>query len=589
MTLPEVIPRHTFHIPVMGIGFTVDSPVKVAHLGISSVISMADDILMEKLRVFYSKKLKLPFTPIPDSTEDYRAKRITAYLNLINKIVADKFDKLKRSLADDKTALKDYLSMFPGSPENTVSVNDIVESFRSKEETSAWIAQNLICGSIDVNIMTKLDKPNYVNEEKLPREFNDAHAALRGFANSDLRASVVFSAGFNPNLFTYLESFPDFYPDRMGRLKKKVILKVSDYRSALIHGLFFAKKGLWISEYRIESGLYCGGHLFPTQGVLMGPILEEFKTKRSELFETLYPIYLRALNVKNIPSNDCPVNIRITAQGGVSTPAEHRFLKDTYNLASVGWGTPFLLVPDVTNVEMHTLELLINADKSDIYVSDISPLNVPFTNLKYNSKDLERDMKISSGMPGSLCPKKFLSFNTEFGKKEICVASREYQEQKINQLQSKQLPAEEYQEEFEKIVVKSCICVGLGTSALLVNHINTRDEGKGVSICPGQNIAYFNKTVSLQRMVDHIYDKQSILDDDKIPHVFVRELEAYVNYLKSKIAETKLPTAKQTLYFWEFRENLIEGINYYRTLFTKLNLADALDDLKKLENKLVSA
>jgi len=67
-------------------------------------------------------------------------------------------------------------------------------------------------------------------------------------------------------------------------LKKKIILKVSDFRSAIIQGNFFAKKGLWVSEYRIESGLNCGGHAFATDGFLLGPILEEFKQKRNNLY-----------------------------------------------------------------------------------------------------------------------------------------------------------------------------------------------------------------------------------------------------------------------------------------------------------------
>ncbi len=41
---------HSFHIPVMGIGYTVDTPLKVAQYGIDSVISLVDDILLEKLR-----------------------------------------------------------------------------------------------------------------------------------------------------------------------------------------------------------------------------------------------------------------------------------------------------------------------------------------------------------------------------------------------------------------------------------------------------------------------------------------------------------------------------------------------------------
>ena len=40
-----------------------------------------------------------------------------------------------------------------------------------------------------------------------------------------------------------------------GKLAKTIILKVSDYRSALTQGKILAKKGVWISEFRIESGL----------------------------------------------------------------------------------------------------------------------------------------------------------------------------------------------------------------------------------------------------------------------------------------------------------------------------------------------
>jgi hypothetical protein len=38
---------HSFH-PVMGLAYTIDSPIRVAQYGISSVISIADDELIEK-------------------------------------------------------------------------------------------------------------------------------------------------------------------------------------------------------------------------------------------------------------------------------------------------------------------------------------------------------------------------------------------------------------------------------------------------------------------------------------------------------------------------------------------------------------
>ena len=73
------IRSHAFHIPVMGIGFTIDTPVKVAHYGISSVISLVDDILIEKMREFYCRKLDIPFQAISNEIADFRAKRITEY------------------------------------------------------------------------------------------------------------------------------------------------------------------------------------------------------------------------------------------------------------------------------------------------------------------------------------------------------------------------------------------------------------------------------------------------------------------------------------------------------------------------------
>ena len=37
--------EHQFHIPVMGTAFTIDTPLKVARFGISSVVSLCDDEL----------------------------------------------------------------------------------------------------------------------------------------------------------------------------------------------------------------------------------------------------------------------------------------------------------------------------------------------------------------------------------------------------------------------------------------------------------------------------------------------------------------------------------------------------------------
>ena len=79
--------KHNFHIPVMGIGFTIDTPIKVAHLGIDSVVSLVDDELIEKIRKKVCKTFNTEYTEITNKVNDFRALRITSYLNLMQIII----------------------------------------------------------------------------------------------------------------------------------------------------------------------------------------------------------------------------------------------------------------------------------------------------------------------------------------------------------------------------------------------------------------------------------------------------------------------------------------------------------------------
>ena len=63
---------HTFHIPVLGLAYSVDTPIKVARYGISSVVSIVDDILIERMRQLYTEKNKEPFIPINPKESDFR-------------------------------------------------------------------------------------------------------------------------------------------------------------------------------------------------------------------------------------------------------------------------------------------------------------------------------------------------------------------------------------------------------------------------------------------------------------------------------------------------------------------------------------
>ena len=578
--------KHSFHIPVMGVAFTADTPLKVAKYGIDSVIALADDFLLERLRKMYSSEYNLEYTEIKKDTKDYRANRITSYLNLINKLSKKKLDELTSATEDKIDELKNYFSMLPDGEQLKKEFLKKVNKTFNIEEISSWLKENLSLGSIDVNIMTKVDKENYYKNEKLPSQYNDAHAALRGYANSDLASSVVFSAGMNPRLYSYISQFNDFFPSTNGYIKKKIVLKVSDYRSAIIQGKFLAKKGLWVSEYRIESGLNCGGHAFATEGMLLGPILDEFKNKKAALIDETFSLLINGLkaNSKIIPSKKLP--IKITVQGGVGNNEEHKLLLDHYNVDSVGWGTPFLLVPEATTVDEATLKQLIEAKEKDLYLSNISPLGVPFNNLRNSSKDVEKMQKVNLGKPGSSCPKRFLAFSNEYSDRGVCTASRLYQKNKLKEIPENDIDA------VNNIIDKACICVGLTASANVKYNLGTKD-GSAISICPGPNMAYFSKVEKFADMISHVYGKIPNISRIDRPHFFIKELKLYIDYLSNKIDEAKNDwNKKNEKYFSKFISNLNDGIVYYEELFSELNnnskdkMASIFQLLKKERNKL---
>lgn len=566
--IKEAQMSHTFHIPVMGLCYTVDTPLKVAKFGINSVVSIIEDTLIEKMRMYHSNKNNIEYTPITNDDEDYRAKRITSYLNLMNRLIKSEFDKIMEEDVLTSKAIKEIVESFPDDSEIKKLYNQIKDNkdeFDNLELQAKFISL-LNPGSIDVNIMTKCDNFTFdKNGERLPEYYSDAHSALRGYAQSDLESSVVFSAGLNPKLYSYCATFEDFLPDKKGKIKKKIIVKVSDYRSAYIQGKFLAKKGLIVSEFRIESGLNCGGHSFISEGVLLGPVLEEFKMKREALRAELIGMcndYLEKNGKKTISQN---YKIKLSVQGGVGTSQEHNFLIKYYGVDSVGWGSPFLLVPEVTLVDEHTRELLSNSKAEDYYLSNASPLGVKFNNFKPSTSVALIKERIAKNRPGSPCVKKYLAFNTEFTEKPICVASREYQSKKIASLKAMNLKPAEYEREFNKVVEKECLCEGLSTGGLLTYGIMDKKRPQGVAVCPGPNLAYFKGTFTLKQMIDHIYGRTSLLDKVSRPNMFINEIALNIKYLKNMRME-EIGAKDLVQRFTAYKLTLLTNIQYYKEM-----------------------
>lgn len=558
---------HTFHIPVMGIAYTIDSPIKVACYGINSAISVIEDNILEVMRKYYYQQNNEPYVPITIKEEDYRARRITDYLNLMQRIVSSKMEKLKAATFESGSDLVKYFEMLPDTSMLKEKYNEwlFTSNLEKKGVLEKFLRKLVVPGSVEVNIMTKVDKENLDKNKDVIENGSDALTALKGYANSELtNSSLIFSAGMNPRLYNYMESFSDFDAYQWGCFHKKVVIKVSDYRSALIQGKYLAKKGIWVSEFRVESGLNCGGHVFATQGLLMGPILEEFKDKKQELQDSLFELYNPAIIAKGKPSFSKPHPIKITVQGGIGTNEEDNLLRGFYQVDGTGWGTPFLLCPEATTVDENTLQLLCQSKENDVVRSKASPLGVQFNYLKGTTAEKERLERITKEKPGSPCTEKLLVSNTEFTKEPICTASSKYQKLKLQQLETLNLSKEDLEVQREDVLSKECLCIGLSNAAAISYDVPFLKKLTAVTICPGPNIVNFSKIASLREMADHIYGRKNVMQPADRPAIFVAELRLYIDFLKKEIKQKNQPTTRDFKNWERFSKNLLEGIAHYR-------------------------
>ena len=556
---------HSFHIPVMGIGHSVDTPIRVAPFGITSVISLVDDLLLEIIRKYYSEKFSIAYHKIPRNEKDGRAKRISAYLDTVHEIVQKKMAEIKAQPFFENNNKQKYFELLPENSPLKQKYNDLLKMRCGSERKTLErdLTNRMKPGSIDVNIMVNLDRVHYSkNGDPLGAEFTDAQAGLRGYANSCLQSSIVFSAGFNRRLYSYIAKFRDFYRDQLGRVKKRIILKVSDFRSALIRGKFLAQKGLEVYEFRIESGLNCGGHAFPSDGILLPKLLKEFKENRKSLAAEFKPLILKYYKKMGwkYPEFALKTQPLITVQGGIGNHGEVLRLMKDFGMDSTGWASPFLLVPEVTCVDDSTRELLRKAGAKELYLSDASPLNIPFNNVRGTGSELWTRKKVMEGRPGSPCLKQSLVSNTEFTEKPICLASRQYQSLKLKQIENLKIPADEKEKLFEKVVAKNCICDHLGNGALIALGI-ADEKDSPQSICPGPNIEWFNRFYTLKEMADHIYGRGSSLVPPERPHMFAKEIEMYVDYFEKQMLGNS-HSNKEINTMTQCKNNLEQGLDF---------------------------
>ena len=112
------------------------------------------------------------------------------------------------------------------------------------------------------------------------------------------------------------------------------------------------------------------------------------------------------------------------------------------------------------------------------------------------------------------------------------------------------------------------MCVGLANASHIELGIPIKGQAQGVVVCPGPNMAYFSREFSLKEMIQHIYGKKEIENHTDRPNTFVKELGLYVSYLSNQISEAFEITPQQIKKWETFKTNLLNGIDYYKSLLS---------------------
>ena len=564
---------HKIHIPVMGICYTADTPIRVAHLGITSVISLVDDGLLEEYRMAYAERLGLDL----GSPQTTRIGRIRSYLDFVADEVERKFTRLCACRFDGGSDKDLYFLMLPLDSRLRVEYDGIfAKTGLARIAAEAALTEKMEPGEIQANIMVGL------NHEEA------AFDAVRGFAASKVSGALVLSAGVNLSVFEEIAKCKDFYRTGTRPPKKKIILKVSDYRSALIQGRYLAKKGLEVYEYRIESGVNCGGHAFFESKKLLLDVVREFVEKRKELFENTRSMIAKfadscvaannaanasASGAANIPVQGIlppPSPARITAQGGLCAPEDIAQVL-SLGIDGVGVGTPFLLVPQATSVDKETRRLLASAKPEDVCISHASPLGIPFVNLQTSTAARICEQKIqeyfapesekSGGpelKPGFPCRQHYLCQNIPGFDHPVCMASREYVMHRlaeIDKLEQEDIESCKMQshhaddgemavirKKYDKLrrvtLSRECICRFLGNAGreeirekspslhyqpecvAVARGSQPARTREPITICPNPDIGYFDREYTLLEMMQHLYGTGKRLTPKDKPSAF---------------------------------------------------------------------
>lgn len=154
------------------------------------------------------------------------------------------------------------------------------------------------------------------------------------------------------------------------------------------------------------------------------------------------------------------------------------------------------------------------------------------------------------------------------------MASTKCQKLKYAQLNSSDLPEKAKAQQIDQLLQKEFLCTTLCNSVAKIHDFTFVKNLSSVTVCPGPNLAYFSENYTLKELTDHIYGRINLLKEYR-QHVFINELQLYVNQFKELVEATDFSNKRALRNYKRFLSNLKEGIGYYKELYQSGTISDA--------------
>ncbi len=140
------------------------------------------------------------------------------------------------------------------------------------------------------------------------------------------------------------------------------------------------------------------------------------------------------------------------------------------------------------------------------------------------------------GHPGSSCPRGYLASNTELSEAaDLHRVARVPARQARTRSASRSPPPADTTDRARPRRLRQDLHLPPPRQRRARRARHRRSPGLPVAVCPGPNLAWFDREYTLREMVDHIYGRGESLVPASRPHCLAKELEMFVDHFAKQV------------------------------------------------------